>query len=235
MKRTAVFLLALLFLCSCAAAPKTGRVSEEELAKLREAYPYYDGIHSLISVSMGQYQSTETLFDFFSSQEHPYPYVLAEIRVISEPYYTTTHKDYPGRYKDFDDFKQRHPDLDEKMAYSIFADHEQQVDAKLMGVLWGSSELKKGTTFSLVVPDLQPPDTVDLFQKDGRFICVLVTRSDYFGPHSVLPHITTKYLTWHITKDDVILSATSEPGPDSFSGLYLESFKQEVLAILNEE
>lgn len=237
MKRILALILALLLLCSCAVAPKTGRVSEEELATLREAYPYYDGIHSAIDGSMAEYQKPETIFDFFLAREYGQdPFILAEICVVSEPYYTISWNNYTGQFKDLDAFRQQYSDLDEKSASAIFAYGEQQVNARLTDILWGSNELTENVAFSLMLPKTQPPDTVKVFQKGGRLICILVpAKFPLAGSFPVLPHFSSKYLTWHITENDVILSATSEPGPDSFSGLYLESFKQEVLAILNEE
>ena len=209
-------------------------MSEEELAKLREEFPYRDALHGTLYSPLDVYQTPETTLSFLSSRS-AFGAFLAEVHVTSDPFYHIGYKKYPGRYESVEDFIAQHPELEEDLAQKIFwAGFQHQVDAEITGILWGDAEVSVGTAISIVFDHSSTLDTSEIFQNGGRYVCAL---SGWSGasPYSVLPHITTKYLTWHITKDDVILSATSEPGPDSFSGLYLESFKQEVLAILNEE
>lgn len=235
MRRLGCFLLALLFLCSCAAAPKTGRVSEEELAKLREEYPYFDGIHSSLSPDLSPFEKPETMYRFVSPTAD---WSMVVFEITGDLYYTSPNHLYPGRFKDLDDFMRQYPELDEKTAASIFRGNglvtNRHIDATVTEVWSDNFGLQVGDTFSLSLSLLQPNDIPDLYI-DGRRFAALLTPHPLASVHAQNPHLTHKYLTWHITKDDVVLSATSEPGPDSFSGLYLESFKQEVLAILNEE
>ena len=128
---------------------------------------------------------------------------------------------------------QQHPEKGEVFALQVCSSAFYHIDATLCEVVAGQAPLPDNTPITLTVRRLMTSDALDSYKKGQRVVCLLVP---YQTQNLNLENTfsTNKYLTWHLTKDDVILSATSEPGPDSFSGLYLESFKQEVLAILEE-
>ena len=238
MKRILALILALLLLCSCAAAPKTGRVSEEKLAKLREQYPYRDVDYTLY-VPKGAYFQHPGEYDLsFRFYQYIYLYerefTVAAVEIQSEPYYKTVHKDYPGKFKDLDDFMQQYPDLNESTAKLIFDEGSLYVDALATEVICGNSALPAGELFDLAITgaamDFEPENTLALYAKGSRLVCFLTPRPGA-GIHTTNAHTTALEATWYLTKDDVVLSSTQGPGPEAVSGLYLESFKQEVQAI----
>jgi len=243
MKRILALILALLLLCSCAQAPKTGKMSEKNLENLREKYPYLD-VHPLRHLETipeeadyhypdGYWDLSELFNDAISYDEL---FLVAAIEIQSEPYYKTIHKDYPGTFKDLDDFMQQYPDLSLSTATLIFEQGSMYVDALITEVLCGNSSLKVGETFDLTNSywfwGQNFEDIMSLYAKGNRLVCYLVQPASVSaGIHANNAHWTSEYFTWYLTKDDVVLSIHQGPGPDSFSGLYLESFKQEVQAI----
>lgn len=238
MKRILALVLSLLLLCSCAAAPKAGRVSEEKLAKLREQYPYRVVNYTLYVPEgadyhpLGDYDLSQLFYQYF----HPIKREcgVAAVEIQSEPYYKTVHKDYPGKFKDLDDFMKQYPDLDERTANLIFDEGSLYVDALATEVICGNSALPAGEHFDLAITGsamaFEPENILAHYAKGTRLVCFLASKQGA-GVHAVNAHATALEFSWYLTKDDVVLSSTQDPGPEAVSGLYFESFKQEVQAI----
>lgn len=250
MRKLGCILLALLFLCSCATAPKTGRVSEEELAKLREAYPYYDALNPMALYSAEALARNEDPYAMLPHWKEIRSCALVEIEITSEPYYTLywsgppemIPEEYQSRrfwkpFRDFEDFMSQHPELDEEIARMLTVHTSCYLDATVSQIIWGNCGLRKGSNFKLLLGTFMEPDTLDAFTRSGKMVCVLSSydaASDFLYLPLKKVYQTTKAFSWHLTEEDVVLSVSSNYGADSFSGLYLESFKQEVLAVLEE-
>jgi len=170
--------------------------------------------------------------------------VLVEIK--SAPYYTADwHFPHllPEKYQknglrkpfqNLEDLMSIYPELDEDIAYGIaHGSNFCYLDAEVSQVIWGNCGLKKGSNFRLIFGSFRAPDVPEAYLTGNRVLCFL---SAYETDNVPLrkTYMTDKTVSWHLTEEDVVLSVSSNYGADFFSGLYLESFKQEVLAILEE-
>lgn len=212
MKKLLLPLLCLLLLSACAQdTPRPARVTDEELAALREEYPYNDAASMAAMIP-----DAEVYPDFASlGSGNPLGYAdryagVAVVEITSDWYELGDENPAAGS------------------AWPVF-------DAQIASVLWGEG-FSEGDTVTVGFGSTNVTSGMELdasYTEGRRYVMILVDYSDNaFGMVSL--YMTEKSLTYYLTDEDVLLCVTSAPGPDSCSGMYVDTFQTEITALLDE-
>ena len=196
MRRNKYIICILVFLLLFSAcAPKAERVSDEELKALRKQYPYNDAVNEVVD-----WIPADLAYPDFASwiyREEPFSiHTVAVLKPVGE--WTE-----PNHSSD--------PVLRE---------------AKIEEVLWTRGSVKTGDGVKLSLGSKFTSYGMEfekVYAEGERLVCILFERPDAYGEESVFA--AGKAYTFYLTKQDVLLSVSSAPGPDSVSGMYLHAFK----------
>lgn len=219
-KSKSVILLSLLLILSCLSAcakePNAYRVTEEELVKLREEYPYND-TSSALSYSV-PYDIAFPTFESFVTQMNTAE-VLAAVVVLefTGDWYTasnTTVKMY-----DDEELNQIVPGANRGVVWPV-------IDATVEQVVWGQG-IENGENITIGFGDISVVDGQELekcFIPGQRYVCLLEPKnSDDFGLDSL--YCIGKLNAYYLTNKNVLMSIVSAKAADENSGLYLSSFE----------
>ncbi len=223
MKRTIALLLssALLLMClGCSVQteeyPDTGleRVTEEELALLREEYPLSNELSYTASYDFTNYQSWDgflTLADICA---------VAVVEISGERFTNTVSVN---------------PFSDNTANNAIGAQElvGQFMPAKVVQVLAGSMDVAEGGEIALAfgANGVAPPAILDAAYSEGqRYVCFLRDANNIGLSYTVDDMYSVgKYCTYYLTDSGVLLSMTDHIACISeCSGMYLNAFKAEM-------
>ena len=207
-----LLLLTLLLLASCAAAPKPERASEEELARLREEYPISDELSPVASYDFDPCQTWEGLAETTS------PHTIVVVEITGDRFVNTI---YASPFSN----------AQANAAIGLQRLDGQFFPAKVLKCLGGEFELKKGDEIALAfgANGIAPPAILDAaYQTGNRYVCFLKDISDLKTSYTVENmYRATKYQTFYLTDDDVLLTMTSYIAcMNECSGMYLDAFEQ---------
>lgn len=225
MKRNQLFVAALsllLLLAACAqapeepAAPRGDRVTDAQLAELREEYPCVDSLYG-VAVQYAPAQEEQTFAEFYANGS-----VTAVVEVtLAEEWY-----DVGGAVSIFGD--------EEKDAYlpQFGTATYHVIDAEIEQVLWGGEDLAAGETITLSFGStlLNSPSRQEAaFVAGERYVMIVQEWPD--NPAGA-PHFyrAGENASFYLTDDDVVLSVSSQAAAEEASGLYLDTFTDKVLS-----
>lgn len=216
----AALVLALLLLAGC--APRTGSVSAEELAQLRETYPVDNAFLALS-------QSTKTndeVWPTFQDLAYYNDFYAVAILEMKGDWYTVTNTGV--KMYDDDRLNNTIPGANRGLKWEAH-------DAVVQEILWGGEELEAGDTVTLGFGDVivTAGDFLSrTYVPGGRYICFLAER-DELGFNIEHFYATAKPVSYYLTDQDVVLSIMDFAGAEECSGLYLRTFEERLLETMN--
>ncbi len=222
MKKLFALFLALLFLCACA---KPTRVSEEEKAALRERYPANDDV--LLQVADGALES-DTYPDYetwLSYMSRCSALVVMKIQSDWFPVGLSEKDPETGTYH-FGDVSW----LSKHFFWGFEAEVEQVLWQNPDGDAWLAEPIQNGDILTIGTSVLLNERHLSLTYVIGnRYVCFLQDyRKDEKPYEDVNFFRTGTASTFHLTDDDVLVSAISAPGADFCTGMYLDAFTEMV-------
>ncbi len=201
-------LILLFALCACASEPRPERVPDEELALLREQYPYHDA-----ESSMGNHLPYETVYPTFERLGSLQFYAALVIECSSDWYMLETYVSPFGG----ETSNARLPQTNIQLL---------TIDATVEEILWGGEELSTGETITLgygTTAMVSGKDLQGCIMEGNRYVVLVVDyRDNPYGAENLFN--TGKFLTYYPTDQNVLLSVTSVPGADECSGMYVDAF-----------
>ncbi len=213
-------LMLLFALCACASEPQPERVSDEELAQLREQYPYNDKTPGVLG-QLSEITTGITTFEEYANRETLDTVVALE--VIGDWYYLD------GSISVYGDEA-----LDAYAPSWASTMEHKVIDAKVEKVLWGNSELQKGDIVTLSFGSTRVSegrDNESVFLPGERYVCLMQDFYDNIYQKEGLYRASKDY-TYYLTEQDVLISVTSILGADDASGMYLDAFERRVIPVM---
>ena len=226
MRKLLCLLAALMLLSACAQEPRPERVTDEELAALREDYPVVEyGYGSLSNgpsletlVESGLYTTPESLM---ADPEHPY-YAAVIVTLQGE------WRQLTGYASPFGD-----PVWDEALPSSAGQITWEVLDAEIDEILWGGEGLAVGDTITVGFGDvgfLGAYPLEETFLPGGRYVFFLTPSTIFDEP----AYGAARSSAYYLTGDDVALSVENLPGAEALSGYYLPAFRGELQQMLQD-
>ena len=205
-------IFSLLLLASCARAPKPERVSEEELAHLREEYPISDELSPVASYDFDPFQTWEGM------AQKTTPYTVVVLEITGNRFVNTI---YASPFSN----------AQANAAVGLQRLDGQFIPAKVLKCLGGEFELKEGDKIALGFGAnvVAPPAILDAaYQAGNRYVCILKDVSSLNLGYTVEnAYLATKYQTFYLTDNDVLLTMTSHLAClNECSGMYLDTFEE---------
>lgn len=202
---TMCVILSVLILCSCA-GESVDKLSDEEINELREIYPYDD--FSIMS-------SLEFTLDAIDDKIN-----TVAVVTVTDEWFIKTSSISPVEIPN-----ERFPSEIEWPYLPV----------KVDSILYNNCEIEEGDELNLFFGSTNVFSNFDTYPVGERFLCLIIKPDEtreYAFDDTV--YTTTIDSSAYVTDDDYILSVTSEPALDDFTGYSLKSFDKSINEIMKK-
>ena len=204
-----IALLAVLLLLLTACAPKTGRVTNEQLLALRETYPLHNTVSVIGDSDYSRFQTWKEIeaFRYHAALELELTGDWTEKAIASGPFEDEAVNEAIG------------------MTQVVGILHR----AKVRRVLWGGEELQKGDEITLIFGStivMNTPFLEEVFRPGQRYVCLVNdSRGSDFGVDDL--YAVGFNGTYYVSDDGAVVSVTDNIRClASCSGMYMDTFAE---------